>query len=102
MLLQPRPKPVIDSAISPVAVEGRSFFNRTSDADVGNFDDHNEGKEKQIKFENGLFRDLEATGILPVAQVGSNGRMLSRPTINEIRREMGYFTAMSSGGALKD
>ena len=93
---------VIDSAISPVAVEGRSFFNRTSDADVGNFDDHNEGKEKQIKFENGLFRDLEATGILPVAQVGSNGRMLSRPTINEIRREMGYFTAMSSGGALKD
>ena len=42
-----------------------------------------------------------ATGILPVVQVG-DGPMLSRPTMNEVRRAMGYFKVLQADGTLVD
>ena len=114
---------VMAGAISPIALggaKGDNFFNDTTTtttttnnngaegrggADGGGAaaEEGGENKPKQppVVFDSELFRDLEATGILPVVQVG-DGPMLSRPTMNEVRRAMGYFKVLQADGTLVD
>lgn len=97
---------VMAGAISPVAVQGKRFFDGKDSGAAGGQGEEKggggSGSGNPVVFDDELFRDLEATGILPVVQVGSDGEMLSRPTINEIRRALGHFKVMQPDGTLAD